>query len=131
MIRVFVCLVWTPLESRNGMSYIHYTLSVYDPHSPLCGESSVPATCTTNSFAVTCKKCLKVYASHTVDGVKITPGLRVYGYDGEWGTVVPEQFGANVHNPDDEYFDGWYKVKLDSGRVTIYNGVRMRTNRPT
>lgn len=64
----------------------------------------------------------------TVDGVPITPGLRVFTYDCVWGTVLPEQWNhPNSANPDSDTFDGWFRVSVPEGGYRIYNGERMST----
>jgi hypothetical protein len=68
----------------------------------------------------------------TADGVLITPGLRVFTNDWEWGTVTERQFErGGMSDPGGEYFDGWFEVQLD-GRTgyKIYNGERMTTREP-
>ena len=68
---------------------------------------------------------------HTYDGVEITANLRVFTNDWKWGNVRLEQFEPKEMNRQSgsgingEHFDGWYKVTLDSGGTTIYNGTRM------
>ena len=71
--------------------------------------------------------------SHKTDnGVSITPGLRVFTNDWEWGTVEPGQCTSGaVSDPGGEWFNGWFRVALDSGSTKIYNGERMTTVRPT
>lgn len=67
----------------------------------------------------------------TDNGVEITPDLRVFTNDWEWGTVTAEQFtSGGMCDPGGEYFNGWFDVRLDSGRVKIYNGERMTTRPP-
>ena len=69
---------------------------------------------------------------HTSDGVEITPNLRVFGYDMEWGNVEPLQFGRT--GPTSirfgQFFDGWYTVVWDSGKTDIANGTRMAHRTP-
>ena len=71
----------------------------------------------------------------TDDGVEITPGLRVFTNDWEWGTVLPEQFtrGGSC-DPGGKYFDGWFRVALDTNpgdtRGGLYNGERMSASGP-
>ena len=68
----------------------------------------------------------------TFDGVEITPGLRVLTNDWVWGTVLPEQFETDYSTgPNGKYFDGWFRVALDTNpgdtRGGLYNGERMTT----
>lgn len=67
---------------------------------------------------------------HTVDGVRIVPNLRVFGYDGVWGNVDPCTWSNDYGHPDGEFFDGWYRVVWDNGRKDIANGTRMITRTP-
>ena len=65
---------------------------------------------------------------HTVDGVPITPGLRVFTNDCVWGTVLPEQWNhPDSANPDSDTFDGWFRVSVPGGGYRIYNGERLST----
>jgi hypothetical protein len=70
-------------------------------------------------------------ATHTVDGVEITPGLWVWDYDLLSVQIDPEQFpGGRRHSPitgvGAEHWDGWYDtVKPDGTRGGIMNGTRM------
>ncbi len=65
---------------------------------------------------------------HTHDGVPIMPGLRVFHYDGEWGTVEARQFErGGLTDPGGPFFDGWYKVTRVGGGNMIYDGSRMST----
>ena len=66
---------------------------------------------------------------HTVDGVPITPGLRVFTTDCAWGTVLPEQWSRTGSvNPDDDTFNGWFRVSLPGGNAyRLYNGERLST----
>lgn len=69
---------------------------------------------------------------HTYDGVKITPGLRVWSpYPYAWGTVDPDDWKWDGPcSPTGEYFDGWYHVILDDGKGTeLLNGTRMATRK--
>lgn len=65
---------------------------------------------------------------HTVDGVLISPNLRVFGYDMEWGNVDPANWDEGKYNhPGTHNFDGWYYVIWDSGKRDIADGSRMIT----
>lgn len=67
----------------------------------------------------------------TDNGVEITPGLRVFTNDWVWGEVCPEQFeSGSVLDPGGQYFNGWFKVKLESGKISLYNGERLSTRKP-
>jgi hypothetical protein len=64
----------------------------------------------------------------TVDRVPITPGLRVFTNDCEWGTVEPGQFTrGGLSDPGGELFDGWYSVSLPNGGTRRYDGERLST----
>ena len=60
---------------------------------------------------------------YTSNGVPVKPGLRVFGYDYEWGTVEKED-GLESNGIM------WWRVQLDSGRSTSYDGSRMTTRAP-
>lgn len=65
---------------------------------------------------------------HTYDGVEITPGLRVWSpYPYQWGNVDEAQFvdPSPITGVGGQYFDGWYKVRLDDGKMETLNGTRM------
>jgi hypothetical protein len=68
----------------------------------------------------------------TDNGVEITPNLRVFTNDWEWGTVDAAQFeSGGMSDPGGEFFDGWFKVRLDGSIGSkIYNGERMTTVKP-
>jgi len=70
---------------------------------------------------------------HTWDGVKITPGLRVWSpYPYQWGNVDPDNWKyQGTTSPSGEYFDGWYRVKLDDDSSELLNGTRMATVDPS
>lgn len=73
-------------------------------------------------------------ADFTVNGVAITPGLRVLDYDRKWGAVEAPQFmDDGMMTPGGEYFDGWYRVHRD-GEARAYkkfNGERLTTREPS
>ena len=65
---------------------------------------------------------------HTYDGVKITPGLRVWSpYPYQWGNVDAKQFEdpSPITGIGGQYFDGWYRVTMDDGKSETLNGTRM------
>lgn len=72
---------------------------------------------------------------HTDNGVRITPGLRVFTNEYAWATVDAEQFepGGKVH---DAGFDGWFYVTYEpdqewgQGRKA-FNGERLSTRKPS
>jgi len=69
----------------------------------------------------------------TVDGVPITPGLRVLDYDREWGTVEETQFLAEEYGtPGGQFFDHWYYVRRDGEDRARkrFNGERLTTKEP-
>ncbi|MGW3274938.1 hypothetical protein ACWDFH_26210 [Streptomyces kronopolitis] len=66
--------------------------------------------------------------THTVDGAKIEPGIRVLDYDRKWGIVDPNQFTrGGDFDPGGQYFDGWYDIVRDDGSTSRMNGTRMTT----
>jgi hypothetical protein len=69
---------------------------------------------------------MPLHKHYTDNGVEITDGLRVWTNDAEWGTV--DYAGTSLL--DSEYFEGWFRVTLDSGRSATYNGERMTTAEP-
>lgn len=71
-------------------------------------------------------------ADHTVDGVALTPGMRVFNYyDHEWGTLPAEQFAADgMLNPGGECFNGWYDFVSEDGVTRLLNGERLSTRPP-
>lgn len=68
----------------------------------------------------------------TDNGVEITPGLRVFTNDWEWGTVLEENWKyQGPTDPGGEHFDGWFRVRLDlqgDEGYRLYNGERMTTS---
>lgn len=67
----------------------------------------------------------------TSDGVEITPGLRVFTNDWEWGTVDAKPFErGGLSDPGSPYFQGWFDVVMDNGRRSLYDGSRMTTRKP-
>lgn len=77
---------------------------------------------------------------HTVDGVMISPNLRVFDTKNwVWGNVDPYSWSLaadikNVHEtiyyPGSKHFDGYYWVVLDNGYRILTNGRRMMTQTP-
>ncbi|MFC9505461.1 hypothetical protein [Streptomyces sp. NPDC057002] len=70
--------------------------------------------------------------THTIDGVEITAGLRVFNYyDWKWGAVAPAQFERKGPiDPGGEHFNGWYEVQHDDGSTALLDGHRMSTVHP-
>jgi hypothetical protein len=73
---------------------------------------------------------------HTVDGVRISPGLRVWSNDLKVVIVDPKQFelAEQLHNKGQhsrfggQYWDGWYDTSYPDGtRGPSLNGTRMIT----
>lgn len=61
--------------------------------------------------------------SYTEDHVEVREGLRVYTYDGKWGTVEGKDATWSWANPADP----WWTVRYDDGSTGTFNGTRMCT----
>lgn len=70
--------------------------------------------------------------THTIDGVEIKAGLRVFNYyDQKWGVIAPAQFEQTGDlAPGGKHFDGWYDVTHDDGSGALLNGHRIATTNP-
>jgi hypothetical protein len=63
---------------------------------------------------------------YTSDDVRITAGLRVMTNELRWGNV--RTFYEGPTGPGGEYWDGWFDVEYDDGRIVLQNGERMIAN---
>lgn len=71
-------------------------------------------------------------ATHTVDGVEITPGMWVWDNNLDSVQVSPDQFpGAARYSALTDvggtHWDGWYRTRWQHGNGPVLNGERMVT----
>lgn len=65
--------------------------------------------------------------SRTIDGVPVTPGLRVIDYNMDLGTVDSVDHVSFASSSDAEPSVCWFKVMLDKGGWSMMDGLRLWT----
>jgi hypothetical protein len=65
--------------------------------------------------------------ARTIDGVPVTPGLRVIDYNMDAGAVAFIDHVSFAHSSDPEPTVVWFKIRLDKGGWSTMDGLRLWT----